>query len=222
MAWLLYKKPGVGRRLKWIPIDEAQDGLADDSLIKRWYWYEQNITQPANTVAPTITGNPWVGSVLTANEGTWTGGSLTYTYQWKADGVDVAGATGKTRTLQAAQAGKAMTVVVTATNLVGNASQQSAATAAVIAAPTNTAVPTISGTAQVGQTLTAANGTWTGSPAFTRQWKANGTNISGATATTYIPVVGDVGKTITVTVTGTNAAGNASATSAATAAVIAA
>lgn len=89
------------------------------------------------------------------------------------------------------------------------------------AAPTNTALPTITGTAQVGQTLTAANGTWTGSPTFTRQWKKGGVNISGATSATYVPVEGDIGATITVTITGTNAGGSASATSAATAAVIA-
>lgn len=91
-----------------------------------------------------------------------------------------------------------------------------------IGAPTNTVSPAITGTAQVGVTLTASNGTWTGSPTFTRQWKANGVNISGATATTYVPVVGDIGKTITVAVTGKNASGKITKTSAATAAVIAA
>jgi hypothetical protein len=90
--------------------------------------------------------------------------------------------------------------------------------------PANTVAPAITGTAQVGQTLTVSNGTWTGSPTptFTRQWKANGTNISGATATTYVPVVGDIGKTITCTVTATNSVSSAQRTSAATAAVIAA
>lgn len=91
-------------------------------------------------------------------------------------------------------------------------------------APVNTVVPTITGTAQVGETLTVTNGTWSGSPSptYARQWKAGGANISGATATTYSPVEGDVGKTITVTVTATNSAGSASVTSAPTAAVIAA
>ncbi|WP_406871616.1 hypothetical protein WHT83_14950 [Aminobacter sp. P9b] len=91
-------------------------------------------------------------------------------------------------------------------------------------APANTVAPSITGTAQVGQTLTAANGTWTGreAPSLVRAWKANGVAIPGATAATYVPVVGDVGKTITVTVTATNWKGSASATSAATAAVIAA
>lgn len=93
-----------------------------------------------------------------------------------------------------------------------------------VAVPANTVLPTITGVAQVGVTLTAANGTWTGNPTptFTRQWKAAGTNISGATSSTYITVTGDIGKVITCVVTGTNNQGTASATSAATAAVIAA
>lgn len=93
----------------------------------------------------------------------------------------------------------------------------------VAALPTNSAVPTISGTAQVGATLTAANGTWL--PAgltFTRQWYAAGVAIPGATATTYVPVVGDVGKVISVRVTGSNVSGSLTKTSANTAAVIAA
>lgn len=92
------------------------------------------------------------------------------------------------------------------------------------AAPANTVAPSITGTAQVGQTLTAANGTWTGreTPQLKRQWSANGVPIDGATGATYVPVVADIGKTITVTVTGVNIIGKASATSAATAAVIAA
>jgi hypothetical protein len=91
-------------------------------------------------------------------------------------------------------------------------------------AATNTVLPAITGTAQVGQVLTTTNGTWNGTPAptYTRQWKANGVAIVGATGTTYTPVVGDIGKTITCTITATNTAGATTATSAATAAVIAA
>lgn len=90
------------------------------------------------------------------------------------------------------------------------------------AAPANSLLPAISGVAQVGQVLTAYTGRWTNSPSFAFQWKKGGVNIASATASTYTPVVGDVGAAITVAVTATNSAGNASATSAATANVIAA
>lgn len=67
----------------------------------------------------------------------------------------------------------------------------------------NSVAPAITGTAQVGQTLTVSNGTWTGvtPDSFTRQWRKNGVNIAGATGTTYQPVVGDVGAVISCVVT---------------------
>lgn len=88
--------------------------------------------------------------------------------------------------------------------------------------PVNSRLPAIAGIAQVGQTLTAVAGRWSGEPALTYQWKKGGANISGATGLTYAPVTGDIGAAITVVETGTNPAGNASATSGATANVIAA
>lgn len=89
--------------------------------------------------------------------------------------------------------------------------------------PTNSVSPSITGTAQVGATLTAANGTWAGreTPVLSRQWNAAGVAIPGATAATYVPVTADIGKVITVTVTGKNWAGKLLKTSAATAAVVA-
>jgi hypothetical protein len=92
------------------------------------------------------------------------------------------------------------------------------------AAPTNTVLPAVSGIAQVGETLTALEGVWTGAPNFTYQWQEDDSgwaNIVGATGKTYDPVVGNVGNPLRVIVTGTNAAGNASATSQATADVLA-
>lgn len=90
-------------------------------------------------------------------------------------------------------------------------------------APVNVGLPTITGTAQVGQVLTSTTGDWTSKTGITyaRQWLAAGVAISGATAATYTPVAGDVGKAITHRVTATNANGATVAVSAATAAVIA-
>lgn len=90
-------------------------------------------------------------------------------------------------------------------------------------APSNSVVPTITGTAAVGSPLTAGLGTWAGAPTpwFLYQWKAAGTAIPGATGSIYVPVPGDVGKAITVTVTGYNQLGSVDATSTATASVTA-
>lgn len=81
------------------------------------------------------------------------------------------------------------------------------------AAPVNMIGPAISGVAQVGQTLTAYPGVWSGAPTYGYVWKNAGVAIPGATGKTYVPVVGDVGDAITVTVTATNLTGNANATS---------
>ena len=103
-------------------------------------------------------------------------------------------------------------------NLMKNAgytAEEIANLSAVPAAPENTALPSISGTPTVGQELSAANGTWTGSPApgYEYQWNRDDAPIAGATASDYTLVADDEGTLITVTVTASNSQGSASATS---------
>src|SRR5262245_20642579 len=92
-------------------------------------------------------------------------------------------------------------------------------TAAITAKPINQTEPTIAGTPQQDQTVTAGNGTWTTPITFTYQWNRcdkdgkNCQKISGATINTYDVVKADVGNTLTVTVQGTNSEGNDVATS---------
>jgi hypothetical protein len=181
---------------------------------------------PVNSVLPAISGTVRQGFTLTCTSGTWSNTPDSYAYQWRRDGSEIIGANASTRVLALADVGALMTCAVVATNLGVPAVAISAPTAAVAAAtaPANTVAPTITGTAQEGQTLTAHDGTWTGlpTPTITRQWKKNGVAIGGATGTTYVPVTGDIGAVITLTVTGTNVNSAVSATSAATSAVIAA
>jgi hypothetical protein len=94
---------------------------------------------------------------------------------------------------------------------------------AAAAPPENTAAPTISGTARVGQTLTAQNGTWSNEPtAFRYQWQrcdaagANCANIEGAVEKTYLVVQSDQARTLRVVVFASNIDGVSSARSAQT------
>lgn len=86
-----------------------------------------------------------------------------------------------------------------------------------------TPVPTITGTAKVGYTLTAVPGTWGPAPVTLKyQWKANGVAVIGATAATYKLAAAQAGKSLTVTVTGSKTGyASIAKTSAATATVAA-
>ncbi|RUT32643.1 histidine kinase [Arsenicitalea aurantiaca] len=88
-----------------------------------------------------------------------------------------------------------------------------ATTTDVAIAPVNGVAPAISGEVKVNQTLTAWPGVWAPFGTFTYQWTADGADIPGATASTYVPVAGDAGKALTVKVTCTNTGGAATAES---------
>ncbi|WP_049897638.1 hypothetical protein [Nesterenkonia massiliensis] len=150
------------------------------------------------TSAPKVSGAAVVGSALSASTGTWSSGT-SFSYQWLADGKRISGATKRTFTPGTAQQGKQISVQVTGKKS-GHAQAQrsSAKTTKVMRAGT----AGISGTAQVGKTLTAAPGTWTSGASFSYQWYSAGKKINGATKRTYKISSGQQGKTLTVRVTG--------------------
>jgi hypothetical protein len=191
----------------------------------------QPTSLPVNTAVPTITGTLREGSTLTASAGSWTGTPSSYAYQWQdctssSSCTNISGATSNSYTLQASDVGMTVNVMVTAVNAGGPASASSAHTAIVqtptTPAPTDAALPTVTGTARQGQRLTASNGSWSGSPtAYAYQWQhcsssPTCSNISGATSSSYSLQAADVGDMVDVVVTATNAGGSASATSAQT------
>lgn len=83
-------------------------------------------------VTPTISGTAKLGSTLTASPGTWTPSPVTLTYRWKADGVDIAGATGKTLKVATTQVGKRITVTVSGSKTGFTSAQRTSASTAVV------------------------------------------------------------------------------------------
>ncbi|MDQ1574393.1 MAG: hypothetical protein QOH44_1952, partial [Actinomycetota bacterium] len=154
--------------------------------------------------AQTATGTATVGQTLTANHGTWSTGTVSFTYQWYGNGVAIAGATLSTHKLTTTDGGKTITVRVSGRQSGYNPlSVTSAARGPVAKLFTATPVPTISGTPTVGDALVANPGTWTpGTVTHTYQWLRGGVPIAGATSRIYRLTALDGGRELTVTVAG--------------------
>ena len=212
----------VGKAIK-VRIIFTDDAGNDESLTSE----ATAAVTASNTLAtgePTITGTAQVGEELTADTTDISDSdgliNASFTYRWLADDTDITDATGSTYTLAATDEGKAIKVRITFTDDAGNdESLTSEATAAVAAIPNSaaTGAPAISGTVQVGQTLTASTSNISDSDGltnaiFTYQWTANDgtedTNIQDATGSTYTVGADDEDKTIKVRVSFTDDGGN--------------
>ncbi len=162
---------------------------------------------PAPTVAgaPSIRGEAKVGSVLAADPGSWAP-NTTFSFQWHRGGAAIDAATAGSYTVDAADLGQSLTVSVTGTrDGSDSATEVSAPTAAVVAGTQADPRLTMTGTAKVGGTLTAAAAepSWRLDVTKTWQWFRSGTPISTANQPSYTLTSADLGKTVLVRVTGT-------------------
>ena len=232
IAYLLeWDQPG----LSWSEGDKVGVGL---TLSEDSHQTGPDENSPA-TGLPTISGTVLVGETLAAD----TSGiadsdgldSASFSYQWvRNDGTgdaDIPRATASTYTPSDEDVGKTIKVRVSFTDDAGNGeSLTSLPTAAVEPRPNSpaTGLPTISGTAQVKETLTAdtsgiadADGRY--DAAFAYQWIAGGSDIDGDTGSSHTLTASEQGQTIQVRVTFTDDRNNAETlTSIATAEVAAA
>jgi hypothetical protein len=182
---------------------------------------------PKNELKPSLPKAAEDGQVLTVDEGKWaSAGPVTYAFDWQRCGggacVAIAGAEQQSYRVQTADIGDKIRVIVTATNEFGSKKAKSNKTQKTLPGPpVNLELPTISGTVLPGETLTANNGTWAGTPPITfhYQWRdcepLGGLchDIVGATEQKYTIQPTEVGDGFVVIVRGVNAYGEEPATS---------
>jgi hypothetical protein len=182
------------------------------------------ITQapPVNTAVPEISGTAQTGVTLSVSNGTWSNSPTSYLYQWMSSATvggvysNIASATSATYVVVPGDVSRFIKASVAAVNAGGtSAYSTSVATSQVLnAAPAISSVPSVTGTAQTGQTLSVSNGSWSGSPtSYLYQWTRSLTSggsyssITSATSQTYVVTSSDVGYFIKGTVAGVNAGG---------------
>jgi len=158
----------------------------------------RNLTVPevvlvSEASPPIITRQPASTSVAAGQAVSLTveaSGSPVLTYQWRRDGVALAGATSATLNLGAVSAGSAGSYDVVVANSAGNVTSRPAivsVTAAVVA-PAITAQP-VSLTVTPGSAATFAV-TATGSAPLAYEWRRDGVAVPGATESTlFLPAV---------------------------------
>ncbi len=178
---------------------------------------------PVNTAAPVLSGPAQPGWAQTGTDGTWKGTPApTFAYQWAdcdaagANCTSIAGANLSSYWPVSSDFGSTLELTVTATNSAGSQSATSAPSAVITAPPSYSALPLITGTLAVDQTLSSDGGTWTGypTPTLTYQWERCTTDfmhmcspIAGASTSSYQLTGADLGQGMQVQVSATNSAG---------------
>ena len=213
---------------RWVLLRHVATGDSYGASAVAWLLlrdtYNLTTTTPNTpaTGSPAISGTPQVGQTLTldiseiADADGLTHASYTYLYQWLRNDAEIAGQTDSTYTLASADQGQTIKVKVSFLDDVNNQESRTSAEPEPVAAKPNTEAtgePTISGTPQVGETLSAdvsgigdADGLTNVS--YRYQWVAGGSNIGEATGSSYLLTTSEQGQTIQVKVTFTDDADN--------------
>jgi hypothetical protein len=182
------------------------------------------VTIPQEVEPPSISGRAAEDATLREEHGTWNTREVTYAYQWlrcsatgsRCEPIAGGSASAQSYTPVAEDVGHELVAQEIATDAAGHSEPASSSPTSVVAPlpPANTKIPTISGAAQQGQTLTEAQGSWTNEPTtFEYQWLQcdslgmSCTPIPGASEQTYVPTTADVGGTIEVQEIASNAGG---------------
>ncbi|HSK33791.1 MAG TPA: hypothetical protein VK903_09920, partial [Propionicimonas sp.] len=179
-----------------------------------------NVTRLSASSAPVTTGTfvptvpvlsntrPAVEQKVTANTGSWGTGVVTFAYKWyrvssSGRSSAISGAVQRDYLVAAKDVGYKLKVKVTGSGK-GTASRYSKVSAKVKKATFATVpAPTITGTAKVGQVLTAVPGTYVPVAKPKYQWYRGSKAIKKATAATYLLKAADLGKVMKVRVTAT-------------------
>jgi len=182
---------------------------------------------PAFITAHRISQTVTVGQTVTfAVEAT---GAEPMSYKWMKDGAELSddeninGSDTADLTIISARESDSGSYTVTVTNELASVTSKTAVLT-VRALPVMSGSVAIQGTAKYGETLTADISGITYTPDIsddipTYQWKRNGVDIPGATASSYTLVQADIGTLITVTVTADGVHATGSVTSSPTATV---
>ena len=182
-----------------------------------------SVTESFVVSNPSLSGTPQVGEALAATPGAGSMGtsSATFSYKWyrcDSGGANcgvIAGQTGPSYTATSNDIGSTLKVETAATDGTHSGAARSAASAAVLPAPPHpTAMPTITGTAQVGHTLSMSfHGGWSAPVTRSYQWlNCDSTGgacfaIANATSTSYVVKTQDIGDTLRLAVKAIGAGG---------------
>ncbi len=174
---------------------------------------------PVASAPPAIRGSAQQGRELSERHGSWSNEPTSYAFRWlrcesSGEHCEEIGVSARTYEPAAADVGRRLRVEETARNETGaGAGSISAASAIVLPpAPVSTSPPTITGTGAENETLSAHEGSWSGSPTTRAdQWlrceEAECAPIEGATKSTYTLSAADVGFSVAVRESAHNSGG---------------